>query len=42
MAAVPFHLNQTGHSIVDMELVQMELQPTFSMLRRKAREAYLA
>ena len=40
-AAVPFHFYQPGHLIADMELIPMELQPTLSMSRRKAREAYL-
>ncbi|CAH3144304.1 unnamed protein product, partial [Porites evermanni] len=40
-AAVPSHFNQPGHSIADMELILLELQPTLSMSRRKAREAYL-
>ena len=39
-AAVPSHLNQPGHSIADMELIPLELQPTLSM-SRKAREAFL-
>ena len=30
-AAVPSHFNQPGHSIVDMELIPLELQPTLSM-----------
>ena len=33
--------NQPGHSITDKELILFELQPTLSMSRRKAREAYL-
>ena len=40
-AAVPSHFNQPGHSIADMELILLELRPTLSMSRRKAREAYL-
>ena len=40
-AAVPSHLNQPGHSIADMELILVELQPTLSMSLRKAREEYL-
>ena len=41
-AAVLSHCNQPGHSIADMELILLELQPTLSMARRgKAREAYL-
>ena len=39
-AAVPSHFNQpAGHSIADMELILLELQPTLSMSRRKEREA---
>ena len=38
-AAVPFHF--TGHSITDMGLIPLELQPTPSASRQKAREAYL-
>ena len=33
--------NQPGHSIADMGLIPLELQPTLSTSRRKAREAYL-
>ena len=33
--AVPSYFNQPGHSIADMELILLELQPTFSMSRRK-------
>ena len=40
-AAVPSHFNQPVHSIVDMELISLELQPTLSMSRGKAREAHL-
>ena len=40
-AALSSHFNQPGHSIADMELIPLELQPTLSMSRRKAREAYL-
>ena len=40
-AAVPSHFNHPGHSITDIELISFELQPTPSMSRRKAREAYL-
>ena len=43
-AAVPSHFNQPGYStdsIADMELIPLEFQPTFSMSRQKAREAYL-
>jgi len=39
--AVPSHLNQPGHSIADMGLIPLGLQPTLSTARRKAREAYL-
>ena len=35
------HFYQPGHSIVDMEFISLELQPTLSMSRRKALEAYL-
>ena len=41
ITAVPSHFNQPGHSIAGMELILLELQPTLSMSRRKAREAYL-
>ena len=35
---VPSHFNrQPGHTIADMELIPLELQPTLSMSRRKAR-----
>ena len=40
-AAVPSHFNLPGHSITDMGLIPLELQPTPSASRRKAREAYL-
>ena len=40
-AVVRSHFNQPGHSIADMELIPLELQPTLSMSRQKAREAYL-
>ena len=40
-AAVPSYFNQPGRSIADMEFFPLELQPTLSMSRRKAREAYL-
>ena len=41
-AAVPSHFNQPGHSIEDMELILLELQPTLSMSHHKARDkAYL-
>ena len=33
--------NQPGHSIADMGLIPLELQPTLSTSRLKAREAYL-
>ena len=35
------HFNQPDHSIADIELIPLESQPTLSMSRRKAREAYL-
>ena len=38
--AVSSHLNQPSHSIADIELIPLELQPTLSMSRRKARRAY--
>ena len=41
IVSVPPHFNQPGHSITDKELILFELQPTLSMSRRKAREAYL-
>ena len=35
---VPSHFNRPpGHSIADMELILLELQPNLSMSRRKAR-----
>ena len=37
-AAVPPHFNQLGHSMADMELIPLELQPSLSMSRRKALE----
>ena len=40
-AAVPSHFNQPGHSIANMELIPLKLQPTLIMSRRKAREAFL-
>ena len=40
-AVVPSHFNQPGHSIADMELIALELQPTLRMSRGKEREAYL-
>ena len=40
-AAVPSHLNQSGHSITDIELIPLELQLTLSMSRRKVGETYL-
>ena len=40
-AVVRSHFNQPGHSIADMELITLELQPTLSMSRQKAREACL-
>ena len=36
--AIPFHFNQPGHSITDMELIPLELQPTLSMSHHKARD----
>ena len=33
--------HQPGLSIPDVELIPLELQPTLSMSRRKAREAFL-
>ena len=39
--AVPSHFNQPGHAIADMKLILLGLQPTLSISRRKAREAYL-
>ena len=36
-----FNRYQPGHSVADMELIPLELQPTLSMSRRKDREAYL-
>ena len=38
-AAVPSHFNQPGHSITDMELILLELQPTLSMSRRKEKRS---
>ena len=40
-AAVPSHFNLPGHSITDMGLIPLELQPTPGASPRKAREAYL-
>ena len=40
-AAVPTHFNLPDHSIEDMTLIPLELQPTPNTSRRKAREAYL-
>ena len=40
-AAVPTHFNLPDHSIKDMKLIPLELQPTNNASRRKAREAYL-
>ena len=40
-AAVPTHFNLPDHSIEDMRLIPLELQPTLNTSRRKAREAYL-
>ena len=39
-AAVPTHFNLPDHSIKDMKLIPLELQPTNNASRRKAREAY--
>ena len=33
--------SQSGHSIIDMELISLELQPVHSTSRRKAQEVYL-
>ena len=35
---LPSHFNQSGHSIEDMELIPLELQPTLNMSRHKVRE----
>ncbi len=40
-AAVPTHFNLPDHSIQDLTLIPLELQPTNNASRRKAREAYL-
>ena len=40
-AAVPIHFNLPDHSIEDMTLIPLELQPTPNTSRRKTREAYL-
>ena len=40
-AAVPTHFNLPDHSMEDMALIPLELQPTPSTSRRKAWEAYL-
>ena len=40
-AAVPSHFSLPGHSITDVGLILLQLQPTPSESRRKAREAYL-
>ena len=40
-AAVPTHFNLLDHSMEDMTLIPLELQPTLNTSRRKAREAYL-
>ena len=37
-AAIPSQFNQPGHSITDMELIPLELQPTLSMSHHKARD----
>ena len=39
--AVPTHFNLPDHSIEDMTLIPLELQPTRNTSRRKARETYL-
>ena len=39
-AAVPSHFNLPGHCITEMGLIPLELQPTPSASRWKAREAY--
>ena len=39
-AAVPTHFNLPDHSIKDMKLIPLELQPKNNASRRKAREAY--
>ena len=39
-AAVPTHFNLPDHSIIDMKLIHLELQPMNNASRRKAREAY--
>jgi len=40
-AAVPAHFNLPDHSLEDMTLIPLELQPTPNTSRRKAREVYL-
>ena len=40
-AAVATHFNLPDHSIEDMTLIPLELQPTLNISRRKARKAYL-
>jgi len=41
VAAVPYHFNLPGHSVTDMGLIPLKLQPTPSAFCQKAREAYL-
>ena len=40
-AAVPTHFNLPDHSIEDMTLIPLELQPTLNTSRRKAREVLI-
>ena len=40
-AAVPTHFNLPDHSIEDMTLIPLKLQPTLNTSRRKSRDAYL-
>lgn len=40
-AAVPTHFNLPDHSIADIWVIALELQPSKHTARRKAREAYL-
>ena len=39
-AAVPSHFNLPDHSLADIRLIPLELQPSKNTARRKAREAY--
>ena len=39
-AAVPTHFNLPDHSLADIRLIPLELQPSKNTARRKAREAY--